>query len=292
MKKFGLSEFAPLIADAMIPAVKVIPGKPTRSLPVGVSKFGGEPDLPSSSDWPREPAGRPLKLLAQIRLSDLPPRHVPRALLPRRGWLWFWYDDLGWQLSYKTRKRIDWHTWGFQVTFSPSESRPLVGCACPDFPEPKFFKRDRLSRYDKPPTLIAFPQAPVRFKPILSLEHKACHRLNVVTPHDLGDKAIQFYYQSLVGEHQLLGDIDEYGQSDMRESCEVAMAARQRGVCEFDLFRGIVSRRRKAQWRLLMSFCSDAKFDWLWDDGGKLCYWIRERDLARRDFSQVHGLNW
>ncbi len=42
-----------------------------------------------------------------------------------------------------------------------------------------------------------------------------------------------------------------------------------------------------ADWRLLLQLDSDDNPKWMWGDAGRLYFWIREQDLAERNFSRV-----
>ncbi len=63
----------------------------SRDLPVGASRLGGLPDLPSECVWPSW-QGKPLSFIAQINLSELP-EFSERSLLPQSGYLFFFYDS-------------------------------------------------------------------------------------------------------------------------------------------------------------------------------------------------------
>lgn len=60
------------------------------SLPLGASKVGGEPDLPTGTSWPTSNNGAPLPFIAQIRLADIAP-FDPENDLPHDGLLSFFY---------------------------------------------------------------------------------------------------------------------------------------------------------------------------------------------------------
>src|SRR4051812_44223754 len=74
------------LAELAARAVRITATKVNAPLPLGVSRFGGSPDLPMAFKWP-ERAGKPLSFLAQLDLTEL--RHPE---LPSTGWLAFFYD--------------------------------------------------------------------------------------------------------------------------------------------------------------------------------------------------------
>ncbi|MER7333290.1 MULTISPECIES: YwqG family protein [unclassified Micromonospora] len=61
-------------------------------IPIGTSKFGGLPDLPSHLDWPTydcSSSGKtPMCFVGQIHLPDVKPYDY-HQVLPERGWLYF-----------------------------------------------------------------------------------------------------------------------------------------------------------------------------------------------------------
>lgn len=67
--------------------------EPEKGIPVGASKFGGRPDLPAGTKWPRFD-DRPLSFLGQINLTELAASPVARDL-PTAGILSAFcvYDD-------------------------------------------------------------------------------------------------------------------------------------------------------------------------------------------------------
>src|SRR5579859_5177466 len=60
------------------------------SIRIGVSKLGGQPDLPQDARWPQW-KGLPQSFIAQIRLKDVR-AYDSGKLLPPDGMLWFFYD--------------------------------------------------------------------------------------------------------------------------------------------------------------------------------------------------------
>lgn len=60
-------------------------------LPVGASKFGGQPDVPPDFEWPQGDTGQPLQLLLQINCAHLAAYDADK-LLPASGRLYFFCD--------------------------------------------------------------------------------------------------------------------------------------------------------------------------------------------------------
>lgn len=74
-----------VLAQTATPSI-VITAREVDSLPLTVSKFFGEPYLPSGAPHPRGVDGEPLGFLAQIRFDELP----ANWMFPETGMLQFW----------------------------------------------------------------------------------------------------------------------------------------------------------------------------------------------------------
>lgn len=96
LEEAGHGAICDALADTARPALVARVGegsfKGDQSIPVGVSKMGGSPDLPPTETWPGQ-----LTFAMQVELSALPPRLA--APLPREGLLSFFYDMAGMPLS-------------------------------------------------------------------------------------------------------------------------------------------------------------------------------------------------
>src|SRR5690349_12219079 len=86
----GLSGRSEQLIRLSRPAVRITSRLVEADLPVGVSKFGGSPDLPPEAEWPCR-KGYPLFLMAQFYLPDVVP-YDDEGALPRTGMLYFFYD--------------------------------------------------------------------------------------------------------------------------------------------------------------------------------------------------------
>lgn len=91
LKKHGLDDYKEAILKECVPAIHL---KKERiigeMLPIGSSKFGGNPDLPTHLSFPTYEGGH-LSFLAQINLAEV--KSVDRSnQLPETGILYFFYD--------------------------------------------------------------------------------------------------------------------------------------------------------------------------------------------------------
>ncbi|MBX3727794.1 MAG: DUF1963 domain-containing protein [Candidatus Sumerlaeia bacterium] len=87
----GLERFADAIASLARPGALLVPHPQyDEPLPIGSSRLGGVPDVPRGFDWPRSD-GRPMSLVAQIALHELPGDAVAREI-GLSGWLLFFIE--------------------------------------------------------------------------------------------------------------------------------------------------------------------------------------------------------
>jgi hypothetical protein len=87
--------FEPATAEIrrrVLPCIHVI-ADGAASDATGITRFGGDPDLPAGSSWPSTPTGVPLQFFAQIDLAALTQQHGSTAL-PPEGLLSIFAGDL------------------------------------------------------------------------------------------------------------------------------------------------------------------------------------------------------
>lgn len=90
LSRAGLGRFAPEVEALIRPAI-VATANADDAVPVGASRFGGEPDLPAGAAWPLA-WGLPMEFVAQVKLADLAVHDVERVL-PETGSLLFFYNS-------------------------------------------------------------------------------------------------------------------------------------------------------------------------------------------------------
>ena len=248
---------AQTLGEELLPAVWITPQAQGRPVALGTSRFGGAPDVPAGFQWPKRDE-QPLTFLAQIRLSDV--RDLDGSgLLPDRGWLLVFYDVAN-------------QPWG-----DPSEAGG-----------------SRVLWVDTSPESLHKAQAPAGDEqaaqaPATAVVFRAGYTLPTTAPEntldalDLPDDPGEAYQRlrdqiGLIrpevqsGRHHLLGHPDEI-QGEMRTQLGAA-AAENEGVDD---------------WILLLQLDSEQLGDaqWSWGDAGRLFFWIRKDELAKRNFDRV-----
>jgi hypothetical protein len=89
LEQYGLARRAATMHTAARPCVGLrLKGKSKR-VPLGASRVGGLPDLPSDWTYPQDDAGRHLVFVCQISFTEVP----PTPPLPTRGTLYCFVED-------------------------------------------------------------------------------------------------------------------------------------------------------------------------------------------------------
>src|SRR5262249_15911808 len=120
----GLVEHRARIMEFARPALALSTKQtPEGRIAVGATKFGGRPDLPAGSRWPRCDRG-PLEFLAQFDLAELQQAFAGGALLPARGLLsFFMYHNYPEDEYGNGRESPPKHTGGVRILHTPNTSK-------------------------------------------------------------------------------------------------------------------------------------------------------------------------
>ncbi len=231
---------------------------------VGVSRLGGEPDLPASAPWP-EWRGTPLSFVAQIALGEMP--RVPDQRLPEAGLLSFFTDPLQRAWGFDPADRGSWCVrWT-----APDEA--LARRAIPrGVPPSARFGARRLTGT----TVVTHVPA----------ESAELERLGLWPGEGQED---WFRYGGVVLDrppvpnHRLLGHPDPI-QGDMQHECQLA----SHGVyCGGRAERPPELRAGAVDWRLLLQVDTDDDAGMMWGDCGRLFFWMPRDALDQRDWSSA-----
>ncbi|KRA21075.1 hypothetical protein ASD69_07260 [Lysobacter sp. Root604] len=234
------------------------------ALPLGVSRVGGQPDLPPQVAWPRRD-GRPLAFIVQIDLAQAQP-YDRDGRLPERGWLYLFYDaqEQPWGFDLKDAD-------GKRLLFHEGDASELATCRFPD---------DLDAEY-------RFAPAPLAFASCAQLPDPE----SVLADYDLDDNERERLFELREeigdGESQLLGHSYNV-QSGQELECELVSNGLYCGDSS-----GYQDPRRKElegnapHWSLLMQIASDEEKGMMWGDCGLLYLWIREQDLREHRFDRT-----
>jgi uncharacterized protein YwqG len=263
----GLSPYVETIAALAKPCIQLenVPGDDTAGR-VGATRLGGEPDLPPGEPWP-EWQGKPMSFLVQIDLATV--AGLPGAdVLPPDGLLSFFCDAHG----AVHNGHPDAGSW--RVLYIPAGAL-LERASIPDaVPEDSVFTACGLT--PRPGLSLPYHRDPQILALELSLDESHAYL-------DVRDPGIEY---SIPTEHRLLGWPDIVQNAEMALECQVMSTGRGWTWGDMDRVRAELAPAT-AEWRLLLQLASDDAANMMWGDLGLLYFWIREPDLAARDFSRM-----
>jgi uncharacterized protein YwqG len=262
-KTVGLEHHWPVFKELLKPEIRI---QLTRieedELPVGVSKIGGQPDLPVSMAWSCTLVGEPLSFLAQLNLAELVVDAADFGL-PPSGMLYFFYS--GWQDG-----------WGHSPEdadkfkcFFLGNVPPLVRMAFPD------------ELYEG-----IFPACTLTFQPAFGLPY---YEYDAVKTH-LHRQEIHPYID--VSSHRASNPSKLFGCPNciqgpyMEQTCALAT----HGYIQSDLNNPEIKamiEEEKHKWMLLFQLSSENAAEMCWGDVGLLYFWIKKEDFAQRHFDRV-----
>lgn len=253
-----------------------------EEIPVGASKVGGSPDLPSHFSWPKHrrlqrqllpnlawrerkivgpPSEEHLSFVAQLNLADVDPDWIDLEM-PRHGLLTFFYDAEQQPWGYDPIDKGGW-----QLAWFDTATSKLVRTAQPD-PHAIAFHPARL----EPKLLLTFPE-------------------EVVTNLDLEEESAAAFFEFLEGRRKegvQLGGDPALIQDQMEGECEYVSRGYYMGDPEgYNEARAACPGADLAQWRLLLQISSIDAAGMMWGDEGNLYVWARAFDIRQRRFEDA-----
>jgi uncharacterized protein YwqG len=270
MRECGLSRIAPDLEKLVEPSIRIRTERADdQRLEVGISKMGGAPDLPETTEWPRW-KGAPLAFIAQLKMADVA-KYDLTGSLPHSGLLSLFYHAQQETWGFDPNDRGSW-----RVLFFDDDQPKLRRVRLPtDLPKEGRFKPCKLA-FSTELTLPPWES--------LYLERLGLTQQETDAYVDL--------LQRISGEdefiHRLLGHPDPI-QGDMQLECQLTFHGLYTGNAA-----GYEDQRRKelekgaTDWQLLLQIDSDEdNAGMMWGDAGRLYFWIRRDDLKKRAFENV-----
>ena len=226
--------------------------QPARATSLWESKVGGMPYLPKGMDWPADPNGKELFFLAQLNFADMP----PLAPFPTSGMVQFYImDDDLYGMDFDDGEVQD----TFRVLYHSAVVRNHSQLQT-DFPP--------LRDYDE-----LLPHHPDESYPLVfSLEEE----LMSMTDYQFSQRFGGDFFQKF-------GD----KEWDVAEQFNKAIRSDGHKIGGYAYFTQDDPRRPEDPMLLLLQLDSDEVMDLMWGDMGVGHFFIREKDLAARNFSRV-----
>ena len=244
----------------------------TDSNKLGVTKFGGYPDLPLGLDWPYY-NGSPMSFICQINLSDLPFSRC-KIDIPSSGMLYFYFDSTqhayGCDPENKAANKviyIDGNINKFQERIVHFSEEKIIFKQCIIDPVPEM-------------TILPWESVLLRQNPLSKEERIQYGKLI----DNIADLQVPTQNDIL---HRFLGNPDPM-QDDPFECCQLASG----GInCSYQVCYHSNNVRSMLnnvdRWTLLLQVDSDPDIDFLWADKGRLYFCIDKNDLFNANFDNV-----
>lgn len=248
-------------SDWESPAIRLVQTKaPQRS------RIGGEPCLASGTEWPRW-QGRPLSLIAQIALEELPAGASSEFDLPEKGTLQFFFDAVEQPWGYDPE-----HAGGARVVYTSAQ---------PETPTP--FPDDLPSTARFKPMFVTFE----RFSSLADPDF--LHTLSVDLDSGPGKERFDRWFEELKGIRSQMCGFPLSIQGDMRQQCALVTNGIYQGDSEWlDDPRAQQFLGEASEWTLLLQIDSHhEETGMMWGDVGRLYYWIKRSDLKARNFDNA-----
>jgi len=260
----GLAHVASQLIDAVEPCVS-IQTEPVAddTIPVGASKFGGQPDVPKDFEWPHW-NGKALSFLGQINLANIA-RYSCSTVLAPAGLLSFFYDP-------------EQSTWGFDPEDRGSWDVRLA-------------PNGELQRATFPEGL---PDHGRHGSCQLSFSNSITPpswQSDIVRALELSEEELDVYIDMIEvedsGGHHILGHPQEV-QNEMQLECQLVSNGIYCGSPEgYEDSRVPLLESGAADWRLLLQLDSDDNARWMWGDLGRLYFWITNDSLQSHTFENA-----
>lgn len=242
-----------------------------RNIGLGHSKLGGRPDLPVHLDWP-EHEGKPLYFIAQLNMEEIKSYDFD-CILPERGIIYFFYDALDQPWGYDPNDRGRWKVFH-----------------CDD-------DAQALARRNEPAAIIdqgTFECCAIEFSiepTIPSYESLYIESLNL---NEVESESYWNYYDAVEElqssnetVHRLLGYPNTI-QGDMQLQCQLVSHGLYCGDSSgYEDPQRKVLEKSAHEWKLLLQIDSEQNIGMMWGDVGRIYFWIREQDLAIRNFNDT-----
>lgn len=228
-----------------------------NDLPLGASKFGGQPDLPPDYTWATA-RGKSLAFVGQINLADCTPFEVHSAL-PKKGILYFFNNFWGGDVFGSTE------TTGKVLYFSGDMTSLKRHPPADDLPAfAKLFYPCALNfsiKYTVPPFESRYIISSSAVGTTASVK-------NALTLSSEEDEISYWKLISMIfsgqGDHQMFGYPNQL-QNDLEANNGSADS-----------------------WQLLLQVDTDENPRMMWGGDSGLCYyWIKEHDLVARNFDRI-----
>lgn len=257
LSQFELLDYKEEILKSSKPCIRLFPSTcKDEEIPIGASKFGGDPDLPVGFNIPKY-KNNTFSFLAQINCQDISQYDI-ESILPEKGFIYFFYECQNFVSGIEI---TDKNYWKVMYYDGPREN----------------LKRTPISQYLSKGNF--FTPALVEEKLGVSFADLDSHELENMEWEDYGDSYIQFleYFEKKVkSTHHLLGQPKVVQMNVIEEVLPL--------IQEFKNNKNISAEDLVL---LLQLDTDETNTNMLWGDEGIIHFFITKEDLKERNFQDV-----
>ncbi|MDR1195803.1 MAG: DUF1963 domain-containing protein [Endomicrobium sp.] len=250
-----------------------------QKMPIGSSKCGGKPDLPEDFQWPYYEGAdldgkiknRPLSFLLQINCAEIKKYDIDNKL-PETGMLYFFYELKTMTWGYDPQDKGSAKVYYFDVKAETLKEK--------DFPEdmPKEYRLPEINF-----VLRAKKDVPYFEEVDGTIDMQICEQYDEQRQTFLGLEDDDIEESKLLGYADLI-------QGEMLFECEAVTNGYNMGdKLEIDEQTRQKLEENSKDWTLLLQLdtIADDKFLFMFGDCGRIFFYIKQDDLANRNFENV-----
>lgn len=248
--------------------------KSTKELPLGTSKFGGRPDVPSDFKWfyyngedySGKAGNRPLSFLAQINCEEIK-KYDESSLLPESGIIYFFYElsTMSWGYDPKDKG-------SFKVFYFDGDISELKRTDFPDDMDESFklpeIGLDFSKKYDLPDY--------EEFTEVYDYKNW----------DEYDEERVLKGYNKDESISKLLGYADLIQGGMLLECEEVGNKIYNGGIPKIEPEKLKMFKKNCSEWQLLFQLDSiiTRDFELMFGDCGRIYFYIKKDDLKNRRF--------
>ncbi len=257
---YGLSKYRDKILEAIgyrFPMIKHYV-KEDKNIDTGLSKLGGYPDLPKDFEWPYW-NNRPLSFLLQVNLEDFI-NFDKNPFTAESGMIYFFYDPLHEDWGWGAGQGKNQGAW--RVIYIKEDKSNLI----------RLMNPSKIREYTFPTCLVSFYQD-IHF-PSRLLSGEESNEI-IYTPDFFIDSPLKEIF--FIRHPYMRFQIDFFDEDFGFESHFL-----------FGYPDEIQELGRREGWCHLLQLNEDSMLRWTWGHNGKIHFMIRETDLKRNNYDDVH----
>jgi uncharacterized protein YwqG len=302
--KHGLGRFSDHIERMAQSAVQLLPVQPDDYSQLGVTRFGGVPDLPPEIEWPSA-AGVYMTFVAQINLAEMPT--LKDSPLPRSGWLYFFLVE-GESADELTHKVIHFpgHITSLKKVEPPAPQAPIES-VWNESEQYVPYRMDARQVISIPPSMVGFVkkdevvddlEADNYYALVEDLHGQPISRTGASQllgwHEDIGDNPTQ---KAVFRKHNLWNIRYAYSLQSIENKLNDAVHSNNTPLADIykkekaDFERYLANKEsldaEMSEWKLLLELDSHYDIGMCWWDAGKVQFMIHDDDLANLIFDNT-----